>query len=43
MHYARLTIAEELTRLPDAGIKNVYYKSETTLPSKPASIRSTTI
>lgn len=34
MHYARLTIAEELTRLPDAGIKNVYYKSETTLPFK---------
>ncbi|MDE6370427.1 MAG: class I SAM-dependent rRNA methyltransferase, partial [Duncaniella sp.] len=34
MHYARHIIAEALTRLPDAGIKNVYYKSETTLPYK---------
>ncbi len=34
MHFARNIIAEELTRLPDAGIKNVYYKSETTLPFK---------
>ena len=34
MHYARHTIADELTRLPGAGIKNVYYKSETTLPFK---------
>ena len=34
MHYARQTIAEALTALPDAGIKNVYYKSETTLPFK---------
>lgn len=34
MHFARHIIAEALTRLPDAGIKNVYYKSETTLPFK---------
>ncbi|MDE7427000.1 MAG: class I SAM-dependent rRNA methyltransferase [Muribaculaceae bacterium] len=34
MHYARDIVAEELTRLPDAGISNVYYKSETTLPFK---------
>ena len=34
MHFARNIIAEELTRLPGAGIKNVYYKSETTLPFK---------
>lgn len=34
MHYARNIIAEELTRLPGAGIANVYYKSETTLPYK---------
>lgn len=34
MHYARNIIANELTRLPDANIKNVYYKSETTLPFK---------
>ena len=34
MHYARKTIAEALTKLPEAGIKNVYYKSETTLPYK---------
>ncbi len=34
MHFARMTIAEALTLLPDAGIKNVYYKSETTLPFK---------
>ncbi len=33
MHFARLTIAEMLTSL-DAGIANVYYKSETTLPYK---------
>ncbi|MBD5195148.1 MAG: class I SAM-dependent rRNA methyltransferase [Bacteroidales bacterium] len=36
MHYARHTIAEALTRLPDARIRNVYYKSETTLPYKAA-------
>lgn len=34
MHFARNIIAAELTRLPGAGIKNVYYKSETTLPFK---------
>lgn len=34
MHFARTTIAEGLTKLPDLGIANVYYKSETTLPYK---------
>ncbi len=34
MHFARMTIARCLTELPEAGIKNVYYKSETTLPYK---------
>lgn len=34
MHFARDIIASELVNLPDAGIKNVYYKSETTLPYK---------
>lgn len=34
MHFARDIIASELVILPDAGIKNVYYKSETTLPYK---------
>ncbi|MDE6206710.1 MAG: class I SAM-dependent rRNA methyltransferase [Muribaculaceae bacterium] len=34
MHFARHAIAEALTKLPDAGIKSVYYKSETTLPYK---------
>jgi 23S rRNA (cytosine1962-C5)-methyltransferase len=34
MHFARRTIAEALTRLPEARIRNVYYKSETTLPYK---------
>lgn len=34
MHFARNIIARELTCLPDAGIRNVYYKSETTLPFK---------
>lgn len=32
MHMARNEIADALTRLPDARIRNVYYKSETTLP-----------
>lgn len=32
MHYIREEIADVLISLPDAGIKNVYYKSETTLP-----------
>jgi len=34
MHYARNIIAKALISLPDAGIENVYYKSETTLPFK---------
>lgn len=36
MHFARHTIAEALTRLSDVHIRNVYYKSETTLPYKAA-------
>ncbi|MDE7401820.1 MAG: class I SAM-dependent rRNA methyltransferase [Muribaculaceae bacterium] len=32
MHHSRRKIAEALTLLPDARIRNVYYKSETTLP-----------
>lgn len=36
MHYARQIIAQALVDLPDMGIKNVYYKSETTLPYKAA-------
>ena len=32
MHFARNTIAEALVKLPDGIVKNVYYKSETTLP-----------
>lgn len=34
MHYARHILAEALVALPAAGISNVYYKSETTLPFK---------
>ena len=34
MHFARKTIAQVLVDLPDGVIKNVYYKSETTLPYK---------
>lgn len=34
MHFMRDTIARCLTSLPGAGIVNVYYKSETTLPYK---------
>lgn len=34
MHFARNKIAEALTLLPDARIRNVYYKSDTTLPYK---------
>ena len=34
MHFDRMTIAQCLVELPAAGIKNVYYKSETTLPYK---------
>lgn len=32
MHHSRRIIAEALTRIPEAKIRNVYYKSETTLP-----------
>ncbi len=34
MHFARDIIARALVELPDTGIHNVYYKSETTLPYK---------
>ena len=34
MHFARDIIARQLVALSDAGIRNVYYKSETTLPYK---------
>lgn len=34
MHFGRDLIAQALTRLPDDLVKNVYYKSETTLPYK---------
>ena len=34
MHFHRMEIAESLVSLPDAGIRNVYYKSDTTLPYK---------
>lgn len=34
MHFMRDTIARTLTRLPGQLVKNVYYKSETTLPYK---------
>ena len=34
MHFARQTIAEQLVALPKLGVRNVYYKSETTLPYK---------
>lgn len=34
MHFARDIIARALTRLPGGLVKNVYYKSETTLPYK---------
>lgn len=34
MHFARGKIAEALTLLPEASIRNVYYKSDTTLPYK---------
>lgn len=34
MHFARHKIAEALTMLPDARIRNVYYKSDATLPYK---------
>ena len=34
MHFARNMIAQALTQLPDGIVRNVYYKSETTLPYK---------
>ena len=34
MHFARHLIADALIQLPDGVVKNVYYKSETTLPYK---------
>ncbi|MDE6329578.1 MAG: class I SAM-dependent rRNA methyltransferase [Muribaculaceae bacterium] len=34
MHFERNRIAEALTRLPQLNVRNVYYKSETTLPYK---------
>lgn len=34
MHFARHTIANALVKIPGGVIKNVYYKSETTLPYK---------
>ena len=34
MHFARNLIADALTQLPNGVVKNVYYKSETTLPFK---------
>ena len=34
MHFSRDMIASALTRLPGGLVKNVYYKSETTLPYK---------
>lgn len=34
MHYARNIIARELTLIPGLPVRNVYYKSETTLPYK---------
>ncbi len=34
MHFCRDIIAEALTEIPGLAVKNVYYKSETTLPYK---------
>ena len=34
MHFFRNTIAKALVSIPQIGIRNVYYKSETTLPYK---------
>ncbi len=34
MHFARGEVADALTMLPDARIRNVYYKSDSTLPFK---------
>ena len=34
MHFDRMKVANALVSLPDGLVKNVYYKSETTLPYK---------
>lgn len=34
MHFCRQEIADALLQIPEAGITNIYYKSETTLPYK---------
>lgn len=34
MHFERMKIADALTELPELPVRNVYYKSETTLPYK---------
>ena len=34
MHFCRQEIADALLNIPEAGIVNIYYKSETTLPFK---------
>lgn len=34
MHYERHRIADQLTMIPGLAVRNVYYKSETTLPYK---------
>ena len=34
MHFERMKIADALISLPEANIRNVYYKSDTTLPFK---------
>ena len=34
MHFARQIIARQIVGLPGLGVRNVYYKSETTLPYK---------
>ncbi|MDE6629730.1 MAG: class I SAM-dependent rRNA methyltransferase [Muribaculaceae bacterium] len=34
MHFVRMQVAEALVGLPGLGVRNVYYKSDTTLPFK---------
>ena len=34
MHFARMQVAEALVALPGLGVRNVFYKSDTTLPFK---------
>ena len=41
MHLDRMAIADALTEVMGDKIDNIYYKIETTLPSKPTSIRKT--